>query len=83
MKKVSVCVPVYNVEKYVRRCLLSLFNQTMKNEIEFIIVNDGTPDNSMKVVLETVKEFPALDIKIIEHDRNKGVAQARNTKMSA
>lgn len=83
MKKVSVCVPVYNVEKYVRRCLLSLFNQTMKNEIEFIIVNDGTPDNSMKVVLETVKEFPELDIKIIEHDRNKGIAQARNTALNA
>lgn len=42
--KVSVIVPVYNVEKFIDKCLNSLVNQTLK-EIEIIVVNDGSPDN--------------------------------------
>ena len=49
MPKISVIVPVYNVEKYIEKCLNSLINQTLE-EIEIIIVNDGTKDNSMKIV---------------------------------
>ena len=49
MIKVSVIVPVYNVEKYLEKCLDSLVNQTLK-EIEIIVVNDGTPDNSQKII---------------------------------
>ena len=45
--KVSVIIPVYNVEEYIEECLNSVVNQTLK-EIEIIIVNDGTQDNSMK-----------------------------------
>ena len=49
--KVSVIIPVYNVEKYIRQCLESVINQTLK-DIEIIVVNDGTKDNSMKIVEE-------------------------------
>lgn len=45
--KVSVIVPVYNVEKYLEKCLTSLVNQTLK-DIEIIVVNDGSSDNSQK-----------------------------------
>ena len=52
MKKVSVIVPVYNVEKYLKKCHDSLVNQTLK-EIEIIVVNDGSPDNSESICLES------------------------------
>lgn len=48
--KVSVIVPVYNVETYLEEALMSLKNQTLK-EIEFLIINDGSTDNSQKMVL--------------------------------
>ncbi|MGL5125784.1 MAG: glycosyltransferase family 2 protein, partial [Fusobacteriaceae bacterium] len=46
-EKISVIIPVYNTEKYLRRCLESIINQSLK-EIEIIIVNDGSPDGSSK-----------------------------------
>ncbi|MEQ5433634.1 glycosyltransferase family 2 protein [Providencia huaxiensis] len=54
MAKVSVVVPVYNVEKYITRSLLSLFNQTLDN-IEIIIINDGSTDNSLSIVKDIIK----------------------------
>ena len=48
--KISVLIPVYNVEKYVGRCILSVLNQTIQESMEIIIVNDCTPDNSMRVI---------------------------------
>ena len=72
--KVSVVVPVYNVEKYVEKCLNSLVNQTFK-DIEIIVVNDGSKDNS----LEVVKKFENdTRVKIISQE-NKGLSGARNT----
>ena len=56
MVKVSVIVPVYNVEKYLEKCLLSLANQTLK-DIEVIIVNDGSPDNSQDIIDKYVKKY--------------------------
>ena len=50
MKKVSVIVPVYNVERYLEKCLNSLVNQTLA-EIEIIVVNDGSEDNSKKLLM--------------------------------
>ena len=72
--KVSVIIPVYNVEKYLRECLDSVVNQTLK-DIEIICVNDGSTDNS----LEILKEYEKQDsrIKIIDK-KNEGVAAARN-----
>ena len=74
MIKVSVIVPVYNVEKYLKKCLDSLVNQTLK-EIEIIIVNDGSPDNSQKIIDEYVKKYP--NIKAYQKE-NGGLSDARN-----
>lgn len=54
--KVSVIVPVYNVEKFIDKCLNSIVNQTLK-EIEIIVVNDGSPDNSQKIIDKYVKNI--------------------------
>ena len=54
MKKISLIVPVWNVENYIEDCLKSLVNQTLE-DIEIIVVNDGSPDNSQKII-----EFPRI-----------------------
>jgi len=48
--KISVIIPVYNVENYIERCVGSLFEQTMKEGVEYIFVNDCTPDSSMQII---------------------------------
>ena len=79
--KISIIVPVFNSEKYIEKCLLSLINQTEK-EIEIVIVNDGSDDNSEKIVTE----FAQNDTRIVyvkqEHKlqgaaRNKGISLAK------
>lgn len=74
MIKLSIIIPVYNVEKYIEKCITSLINQTIK-EIEFIFVNDGTPDNSINII----KKYQKNDkrIKLINKE-NGGQASARN-----
>lgn len=76
MKKVSVIIPVYNVENYLRKCLDSLVNQTLK-DIEIIVVNDGTTDNSQEIIDEYVKKYPKKVVSIIQE--NGGQGTARNT----
>lgn len=56
--KLSVCIPVYGVEKYIEKCVLSLFNQTMKEGIEFVFVNDCTKDKSIEILKEVCSRFP-------------------------
>ncbi len=74
MIKVSVIVPVYNVEKYISKCLDSLVNQTLK-DIEIIVVNDGTKDNSQKIIDKYAKKYKNLKSYIKE---NGGLSSARN-----
>ena len=57
MKKVSVIVPVYKVEKYLNKCLESLVNQTLQ-DIEIIVVNDGSPDNSQSIIDNFKQKYP-------------------------
>lgn len=71
--KISVIIPVYGVEKYIKQCLDSVINQTYKN-LEIIIVNDGTKDNSMKIVEEYLLDER---IKVINKE-NGGLSSARN-----
>lgn len=71
--KVSIIIPVYGVEKYISQCLESVINQSYEN-IEIIVVNDGTKDNSMKIVEEYLLDER---IKIINKE-NGGLASARN-----
>ena len=77
--KVSIVIPVYKVEKYIERCLWSVFNQTYAN-IECIIVNDCTPDGSFNIAKELVESYQgSIDFKFVEHEKNKGLSEARNT----
>ncbi|SHL15169.1 glycosyltransferase family 2 protein [Xylanibacter ruminicola] len=76
--KVSILVPFYNVEKYVGRCVESLFTQTYKN-IEYVFVNDCTPDKSMDVINEYIIKYGVSEqCKIIVHEENKGISVSRN-----
>lgn len=81
--KVSVIIPIYKVEKYIEKCARSLFEQTL-NEIEYIFVNDCSPDDSINVLNEIIKQYPQRQswIKIIHHDKNKGLTTTRNTGIS-
>ena len=79
MPKISVIVPVYKVEKFLPKCLESLINQTLK-DIEIICINDGSPDNSLKILEEYAKKDSR--IKII-NQKNAGPSVARNNGMSA
>lgn len=75
MTKLSIIVPVYNVEKYLPKCLESLIKQTLK-DIEIICVNDGSMDNSLAIL----KEFASKDSRIrIIDNQHQGVAKTRNT----
>lgn len=80
MAKVSVIVPIYDVERYIERCVRSLMEQTL-DDIEYIFVNDCTPDHSMDVLEKVLKEYPQrrMCIKIFHHKKNAGLATVRNT----
>jgi len=75
MPKVSIIVPVYNVEKYIKKCLDTLVNQTLK-DIEIIIVNDGSTDDS-STIIEGYKEKYSEKIISLEKE-NGGLSDARN-----
>ena len=74
MDKISIIVPIYNCEKYLKRCLESIINQTYNN-LEIILLNDGSSDNSLKII----KEYKKKDNRIIVIDKkNTGVSDTRN-----
>ena len=80
---VSLLVPVYGVEKYIRKCAVTLFEQTYK-DIEYVFVDDCTLDNSIGVLKDVLKNYPERNnVKIIRHDRNRGLAAARKTALLA
>lgn len=78
--KVSIIIPIYKTEKYLRDCLLSVQRQTMP-DFEALLVNDCTPDNAMEIA----REFAQSDsrFRILEHHANKGLGAARNTGIAA
>lgn len=73
--KISVVIPVYNVEQYLSLCVTSCINQTL-NDVEFIFVNDGSTDRSAEILQEFAKQD--LRIRVI-NQHNQGVSAARNT----
>ena len=76
--KVSILVPFFKVEKYVGRCVESLFTQTYQN-IEYVFVNDASPDKSMEIINECIKKHGKQDqCKMIVHEQNKGISTSRN-----
>ena len=78
--KVSVIIPIYGVEKFIGRCAEKLMQQTLK-EVEYIFVNDATPDHSMEVLQEVLARYPERQdsMVITVHETNKGLPAARNT----
>ncbi|MDE7411652.1 MAG: glycosyltransferase [Paramuribaculum sp.] len=82
--KVSVLVPVYGVAKYIERCARSLFEQTMTYGIEYIFIDDSTPDNSIEILLNTLAKYPERknQVKIVRHETNLGLAEARVTALN-
>lgn len=78
--KVSILIPVYGVEQYIAECARSLFSQTYR-DLEFIFVDDCSPDNSISVLKKVLEDYPdrANQVHIIRHETNKGVGTARQT----
>ena len=78
MTDISVTVPIYNVEKYLVRCLNSIVGQSFKGDFEIICVDDGSTDKSGEILDEFAKRYPK--IKAI-HQHNQGLSSARNTAL--
>lgn len=74
---ISIVIPVYNVEKYLARCLDSVFNQNFDGSFEVIAVNDGSTDKSLDILHSYAKRFNSLTI--INQEKNKSLAVARRT----
>lgn len=76
---VSILVPIYNVEKYIERCAISLMEQSYDN-IEYVFVNDYTKDESVNILKRVIERYPNRQkVKIINHSQNKGLSASRNT----
>lgn len=80
MPKVSVIVPVYNTEKYLHKCLDSLVNQTL-DDIEIVIVNDGSKDSSPEIVKEYMDKFPGKFLYASQENSGQAVARNRAIEM--
>lgn len=80
--RLSILVPVYNVSTHIAKCADSLFNQTL-DDIEFIFVNDATPDNSIDLLIQALDKYPMrkAHTHIIHHTKNSGSAAAKNTAL--
>lgn len=78
MPKVSVIIPVYGVEKYIERCARSLFEQTL-DDIEYLFIDDCTPDNSIKVLNKVLTEYPHRKplTRVVRMEQNSGQAAVR------
>lgn len=77
--KVSICVPIYNVERFIGRCVESLLQQTYNN-LEFLFINDCTPDMSMEILRDTLNYYSQRkhQVKIINLPQHRGTSYARN-----
>lgn len=76
--KVSVCVPVYNAGEYMRKCAESLLSQSLR-EVQYIFVNDCTPDHSMEILRSVLERYPDRvgDVTVLENDSNSGPMLSR------
>ncbi|MDR0795866.1 MAG: glycosyltransferase [Tannerella sp.] len=82
---ISIIIPVYNAEKTLPRCIASLFAQTY-GKVELLFVNDCCTDNSLTVIDEAIAyatHTAGIEVKILHHETNRGVAAARNTGLEA
>lgn len=72
--RLSIIIPVYNAEKYIRKCIESIFSN-LENSFEVIIINDGSDDNTLKIIKEFMKKYTNI---ILINNTNKGVSYSRN-----
>ncbi|WP_149703822.1 glycosyltransferase family 2 protein, partial [Campylobacter concisus] len=81
---ISIIVPIYNVEKYIKKCVTTLLEQDYNN-IEYIFVNDCTPDSSIKILKDIIERYPNRgdDIKIINNIKNSGSSLTRKYGLDA
>lgn len=81
---VSIIVPIYKVEKYIEKCATTLLEQDYNN-IEYIFVNDCTPDKSMEILENTIEKYPNRKnhVKIVNKLKNEGLPQARKSGLDA
>ena len=79
---VSVLVPVYNVERYLERCVRSLFEQTYDN-LRYVFVDDCSSDGSIELLKQVIEDYPDRKpaVSIVKHENNRGLAVARNTAL--
>ena len=76
MKQLSIIIPVYKVEQYIRPCIESIYRQELNEDIfEVIIINDGTPDNSMDMISDLIAQHQNI---VVINQENKGMSIARN-----
>ena len=76
MLSLSIIVPVYNVEKYIRPCIESIFNQGLDEEcFEVIIINDGTKDRSMEIIADIISQHNNITV---VNQENQGLSVVRN-----
>lgn len=82
--KISIIVPVYNVESYIGECLRSVIDQTFAEEMECLVVDDCGSDGSMAVAGRLIEEYSGpIKFRILHHDRNRGLSATRNTGIKA
>ena len=79
--RLSVCVPVYGVERFIGDCARSLFSQSLWDGVEFLFVDDASPDGSIDVLGRVLAEYPGRtrQVRILRHPANRGLAAARRT----
>lgn len=81
---ISIIVPVYNSEKFIEQCIHSIMSQTLTKGIECILIDDCTPDNSIKIANQLIEKYTGdIQFKIIRHTQNRGAAAVRNTGLEA
>lgn len=80
---VSVIVPIYKVKGFIERCVMSLMEQTL-NDVEYIFVDDASPDNSVKILQDVLTRYPyrQANVMVITQEVNKGLPAARNTGLA-
>lgn len=79
-EKVSIIIPVYNVEKYIKDCLQSVAEQSYAGEIECLLIDDRGSDNSIDVAKEFIADYKgSIIFKVLTHEKNAGLSAARNT----
>jgi len=76
-KDLSVVVPVYKVERYIRDCLESLLRQQFNGSLQVLLINDASPDASGEICVEYASQYPQFEY--IRHESNRGSSEARNT----